>query len=112
MRCRAVAVTPTGPCRVLAFPAVDRTGDSDPAGSTHRQKWLDTGELATGTATRCSGSKASSTWDRAVRWRIPVRQRRAVRSPSLIFGGCYVYVAYLLTGEHVPWERESGTIGG
>ena len=27
------------------------------------------------------------------------------------FDGGYVYVAYWLTGEHTPWERDSGTIG-
>lgn len=27
------------------------------------------------------------------------------------FGGGYVYVSYFLTGEHMPWERESGTLG-
>ncbi|MBW3599645.1 MAG: ATPase [Planctomycetes bacterium] len=31
--------------------------------------------------------------------------------PDLFFHGGYVYVAYMLTGEHVPYDRESGTIG-
>lgn len=31
--------------------------------------------------------------------------------PELQFDGGYVYVAYFLTGEHTPWERESGTLG-
>jgi len=31
--------------------------------------------------------------------------------PDLFFHGAYVYVAYMLTGEHVPYERKSGTIG-
>jgi phosphate-selective porin OprO/OprP len=26
------------------------------------------------------------------------------------FGGGYVYASYFLTGEHMPWDRESGTI--
>ena len=26
------------------------------------------------------------------------------------FDGSYIYAAYFLTGEHVPWDRESGTI--
>ena len=30
---------------------------------------------------------------------------------DLEFGGGYVYVAYFLTGEHMPWERDSGTLG-
>ncbi|MGB4740370.1 MAG: porin [Fuerstiella sp.] len=27
------------------------------------------------------------------------------------FGGGYIYVNYMLTGEHIPYERKSGTIG-
>ena len=30
---------------------------------------------------------------------------------DLFFHGAYVYVAYMLTGEHVPYDRRSGTIG-
>ncbi|MFH1923271.1 MAG: porin [Planctomycetota bacterium] len=31
--------------------------------------------------------------------------------PDLFFHGAYVYMAYMLTGEHVPYDRRSGTIG-
>jgi phosphate-selective porin OprO/OprP len=30
--------------------------------------------------------------------------------PDLFFHGAYVYLAYMLTGEHVPYSRRSGTI--
>lgn len=30
---------------------------------------------------------------------------------GLHFHGGYVYLAYVLTGEHVPWQRDTGTIG-
>ena len=30
---------------------------------------------------------------------------------DLQFHGGYVYVSYFLTGEHLPWDRESGTLG-
>lgn len=30
---------------------------------------------------------------------------------QLHFHGGYVYAAYFLTGEHTPWERDSGTLG-
>jgi phosphate-selective porin OprO/OprP len=30
---------------------------------------------------------------------------------DLFFHGGYAYVAYMLTGEHVPYDRDSGTIG-
>lgn len=32
-------------------------------------------------------------------------------SPDTMFHGGYTYVAYMLTGEHVPWTRKTGTIG-
>jgi phosphate-selective porin OprO/OprP len=31
--------------------------------------------------------------------------------PDVYFHGAYAYIAYMLTGEHVPYERDSGTIG-
>ncbi|MCH7688400.1 MAG: hypothetical protein IH899_17250 [Planctomycetes bacterium] len=31
--------------------------------------------------------------------------------PDVFFHGAYVYIAYMLTGEHVPYHRKSGTIG-
>lgn len=31
--------------------------------------------------------------------------------PDLFFHGGYMYVAYMLTGEHIPYDRKSGTIG-
>lgn len=30
---------------------------------------------------------------------------------DLQFHGGYIYASYFLTGEHIPWERESGTLG-
>ncbi len=30
---------------------------------------------------------------------------------TLQFDGGYMYVSYFLTGEHMPWERKSGTLG-
>ena len=30
---------------------------------------------------------------------------------QLEFQGGYLYVSYFLTGEHIPWDRETGTIG-
>lgn len=30
---------------------------------------------------------------------------------DVAFDGGYVYVSYFLTGEHMPWDRESGTLG-
>lgn len=32
-------------------------------------------------------------------------------SADAMFHGGYTYVAYMLTGEHMPWERKTGTLG-
>lgn len=37
--------------------------------------------------------------------------RRFGPNTDLNFHGGYAYVSYFLTGEHVPWDRRSGTIG-
>lgn len=31
--------------------------------------------------------------------------------PTTFFWGGYVYAAYFLTGEHIPWDRKTGTLG-
>ncbi len=31
--------------------------------------------------------------------------------PNLNFHGGYVYASYMLTGEHMPWNRKTGTLG-
>ena len=33
------------------------------------------------------------------------------RDAELLMHGGYIYAAYFLTGEHMPWDRESGTLG-
>ena len=37
--------------------------------------------------------------------------QREFGGPDVQFGGVYTYVSYFLTGEHIPWDRTSGTIG-
>lgn len=34
-----------------------------------------------------------------------------IGNPDLHFHGAYAYISYFLTGEHIPWERKSGTLG-
>lgn len=34
-----------------------------------------------------------------------------VAGNDLNFNGAYAYVSYFLTGEHIPWDRKSGTLG-
>ncbi|MGI9427553.1 MAG: OprO/OprP family phosphate-selective porin, partial [Bythopirellula sp.] len=37
-------------------------------------------------------------------------QRDAGFGPDLNFNGAYVYAAYFLTGEHMPWKRSAGVL--
>jgi phosphate-selective porin OprO/OprP len=37
--------------------------------------------------------------------------RRANSGPNVDFDGGYVQASYFLTGEHIPWNRRTGTIG-
>ncbi|MEZ6094464.1 MAG: porin [Pirellulaceae bacterium] len=37
--------------------------------------------------------------------------RRPGFGDDVNFNGGYVYVSYFLTGEHMPWDRETGTLG-
>ena len=38
-------------------------------------------------------------------------QRDSGSGNDLYFGGGYLQASYFLTGEHVPWQRKSGTVG-
>ena len=38
-------------------------------------------------------------------------QRDGIQYEDTDFWGAYVYASYFLTGEHIPWNRESGTLG-
>lgn len=38
-------------------------------------------------------------------------QRESDFGPNLQFGGTYAYISYFLTGEHIPWDRKTGTLG-
>lgn len=38
-------------------------------------------------------------------------QRDAGTGPDVYFHGGYVYLSYFLTGEHIPWNRKTGTLG-
>lgn len=37
-------------------------------------------------------------------------QRSEIEGPDLFFHGGYIYIAQFLTGEFMPWDRESGTL--
>lgn len=75
------------------------------------ERWIDTGRIASAEWYEILGTEAmlnigplqivgeyQNSW-----------LQREIGS-NLFFHGAYVYVAYMLTGEHVPYDRESGTI--
>ena len=81
------------------------------------RRWLDTGRIAEADAFEMLGLEAilnlgplQVVGEYQLNW----LQRDDVAtgaSPNLSFQGGYVYIAYMLTGEHVPYDRGSGTIG-
>ena len=81
------------------------------------RRWLDTGRIAgaewyeiLGLETIFNAGPFQVVGEYQTNW----VQRDATTpgtGPDLFFHGAYVYLAYLLTGEHVPYERDSGTIG-
>ncbi len=81
------------------------------------RRWLDTGPIAGALSFEILGLESifnvgplQITGEYMTNW----VQRDATTpgtGPDLHFHGAYVYVAYMLTGEHVPYSRESGTIG-
>ncbi|MCA9150883.1 MAG: hypothetical protein KDA92_16340, partial [Planctomycetales bacterium] len=77
-------------------------------------RWIDTGNIAGANTYELLGlegvvnlgplqwvGELQSTW----------LQRRGATRDELQFYGGYMYLSYFITGEHIPWERESGTIG-
>jgi phosphate-selective porin OprO/OprP len=77
------------------------------------EKWLDTGDLRNWNSYQLLGLEGVVNVGRLQ----VVGEYQTVNvdrfaGASLDFHGGYVYVAYMLTGEHVPWRRERSTISG
>lgn len=107
----------------------DPDGDVDPADTNENearfrtraelrseQRWLDTGRIRGAEAYEIVGLETilnvgpfqvvgeyMSDW-------LQRDETTPGTGPDLFFHGGYVYVAYMLTGEHVPYDRETGTI--
>ncbi|MBW3541870.1 MAG: OprO/OprP family phosphate-selective porin [Planctomycetes bacterium] len=110
--------------------AADPDGDVDPLDTNENegrfrtrgelrsnQRWIDTGRIRGAVAYEILGLESilnvgplqivgeyQSSW-------LQRDDHTAGTGPDVNFHGGYVYVAYMLTGEHVPYDRESGTIG-
>jgi phosphate-selective porin OprO/OprP len=75
-------------------------------------RWLDTGVIVGGETYELAGVEGvfnAGPFQIVGEYQQVWMQR--VAGPELEFSGGYVYLAYFLTGEHVPWERFSGTLG-
>ncbi len=96
----------------LAFPGGGPDGrfQTRPEART-QHRWIDTGYLDANTyqLVGFEGVINVGAWQLVSEYQITDVQR--YNASNLTFDGCYVYVAYFLTGEHTPWERESGTLG-
>lgn len=108
----------------------DPDGDVDPADTNENEarfrtrselrsepRWLDTGRIRGAEAYEIVGLETilnvgpfQVVGEYMPNW-VQRDDTTAGTGPDLFFHGGYVYVAYMLTGEHVPYDRESGTIG-
>ncbi|MGH7127838.1 MAG: OprO/OprP family phosphate-selective porin, partial [Planctomycetaceae bacterium] len=113
----------------IAGMVADPDGDADPADTNQNEarfrtrselrsdeRWLDTGRIPGALAYEIVGLEAifnagalqivgeyQSNW-------LQRDDTTPGTGPDLHFHGGYVYVAYMLTGEHVPYDREAGQI--
>jgi phosphate-selective porin OprO/OprP len=77
------------------------------------RRWLDTGFIPNADETALIGLEAlaniGSLQLSGEYMRLNVNRRGI--DPNLEFDGGYVQAAYFLTGEHMPWNRKTGTLG-
>ncbi len=80
------------------------------------RRWIDTGRIAGAEWYEILGLEGIlnvGPWQVVGEYQSNWMQRDATTpgtGPDLHFQGAYVYLSYMLTGEHVPYKRSSGTI--
>ncbi len=78
------------------------------------RRWLDTGRIAGANTSTLLGLETVFNYG-AFQFTGEYMTARVDRSlgygPSVQFDGAYVQTSYFLTGEHIPWNRRTGTIG-
>ncbi len=82
------------------------------ARSTNR--WIDTGRIAGAESFLLGGIEGVlnvGPTQLVGEYQIVDVDRLAAFGAHTVFHGGYVYASYFLTGEHMPWDRESGTLG-
>ncbi len=110
-----------------ASPAGNRGGDVDGTGPFQNEarfrtrpearsatRWLDTGRIAGTEDYNLLGLEGVANFgplQLVTEWQQVWLNRDNGVGTNLEFWGAYFYAAYFLTGEHMPWERDSGTLG-
>ncbi len=77
-------------------------------------RWIDTGVIAGADTYELLGAEGVvnfGPWQWVTEWQNLWLQRSVGSGNDLYFQGAYTYLSYFLTGEHMPWERKSGTLG-
>lgn len=78
------------------------------------RRWLDTGTIAGADTNMLIGLESVinvGSWQFVAEYLRTNVDRLDSFGPDLEFDGGYVYLAYFLTGEYMPWDRETGTLG-
>ena len=85
-----------------------------PEGRTE-SRWLDTGRIpgahyfeTIGLESMLNMGSVQVTSEYQFNW---TQRHSGFPQPDLFFHGGYIFAAWNITGEHIPYERESGTIG-
>jgi phosphate-selective porin OprO/OprP len=75
------------------------------------RRWIDTGELDANRYGLLGVESVINVGALQIVSEYQISEATRFNAPNVTFDGYYVYVAYFLTGEHMPWERSSGTLG-
>ena len=84
------------------------------AEARHNVRWLDTGRILGAESNNLFGLETvfnNGPFQLAAEYLTTGVNRDNAIGENLRFDGGYVQAAYLLTGEHQPWNRETGTLG-
>ncbi|QEG23717.1 OprO/OprP family phosphate-selective porin [Mariniblastus fucicola] len=84
------------------------------AESRHKNRWLDTGRILGADTNNLLGLEAvfnAGAFQLSGEYMTVGVNRVDAIGENLRFDGGYVQAAYMLTGEHMPWNRERGVLG-
>ncbi len=102
----------------LAYP----DGDGSPAANTARfrarpearssMRWINTGFIVGAKSYQILGlENVFNVGPLQLVWEAQGTSVQRAAGSDLFFWGTYGYISYFLTGEHMPWDRKTGTLG-